>query len=165
MSLPRYPIDVRVGPYSKLVGGVAKHQPNPEAFDNLDSPNLGECSCVAFFPLPEPTPGFEEIFEELSTKGVKFPTHVHKTSCRWREGGEQRPETSHSYWRAGVYTAGEPQKPVDTADGPRAPTKAAAGAALFASALSIDTDEGYNLEAVTADRFEAATVGQEWFLY
>ena len=136
MSLSRYPIDVRVGPYSKLVGGVAKHQPNPEAFDNLDSPNLGECSCVAFFPLPEPTPGFEEIFEELSTKGVKFPTHVHKTSCRWRlrPGGDQRPETSHSYWRAGVYTAGEPQKPD-------------------------------RFEAATVDRFEAATVGQEWFLY
>ena len=51
------------------------------------------CECPSFYPLPEPTPGFEAEYETLRT-GAGLPTNVHKTSC----GGD--------WWQLGTYNAG-----------------------------------------------------------
>jgi beta-fructofuranosidase len=55
------------------------------------SDDFRTCECPSFYPLPGPTPGFEDAYH--SSAG-SLPTHVHKTSC----GGD--------WWQLGSYDPG-----------------------------------------------------------
>lgn len=57
------------------------------------SKDFRKCECPSLYPLPDPTPGFEDAYFAAITVG-ELPTHVHKTSC----GGD--------WWQIGTYTTG-----------------------------------------------------------
>jgi len=58
--------------------------------------DLRRCECPSLYPLPSPTPGFEEEYH-IAAQAGGLPTHVHKTSC----GGD--------FWQLGTYEDGPPK--------------------------------------------------------
>lgn len=53
------------------------------------------CECPSFYPLPEPTTGFEAEYYAMDRTGAGLPTNVHKTSC----GGD--------WWQLGTYSGAD----------------------------------------------------------
>jgi len=60
------------------------------------SEDFKQCECPSFYPLPGPTPGFEDAYRAAASASA-LPTHVHKFSC----GGD--------WWQLGSYDAGAPK--------------------------------------------------------